>query len=96
MSNQIAVMAQRLSISETDLDNIIKKTIMPDSKKVTNTVQVYTLDDLFDQAGHFIFRQALEKWAECLETGVWGTYRQGVTQLDCPSWWAKKILAYED
>lgn len=35
MSNQVAVMAQRLNIAEADLDNIIKKTIMPDSKKVT-------------------------------------------------------------
>ena len=35
MSNQIAVMAQRLNIAEKDLDQIIKKTIMPDSKKVT-------------------------------------------------------------
>lgn len=34
-SNQMAVMAQRLNIAEADLDNIIKKTIMPDSKKVT-------------------------------------------------------------
>lgn len=34
MSNQVAVMAQRLNIAEADLDNIIKKTIMPDSKKV--------------------------------------------------------------
>jgi hypothetical protein len=35
MSNQIAVMAQRLNIAETDLGNIIRKTIMPDSKRVT-------------------------------------------------------------
>jgi hypothetical protein len=64
-------------------------------EKGTNTVQVYTLDDLFDQAGHFIFRQALERWAECLETKVWPTYRTGVSQLDCPEWWANKVLAYE-
>lgn len=37
MNNQMAVMAQRLNIAEADLDNIIKKTIMPDSKKVTVT-----------------------------------------------------------
>ena len=37
MSNQIAVMAQRLSIAEEELGNIIKSTIMPDSKKVTVT-----------------------------------------------------------
>ena len=35
MSNQIAVMAKRLNIAEADLDSIIKKTIMPDSKRVT-------------------------------------------------------------
>lgn len=64
-------------------------------EKVTNTVQVYTLDDLFDQAGHFIFRQALEKWGEYLKADHWPTYRTGVTQLDCPSWWANKVLAYD-
>ena len=35
MSNQIALMASRLSIAEEELSGIIKKTIMPDSKKVT-------------------------------------------------------------
>jgi hypothetical protein len=64
-------------------------------EKVTNTVQVYTLDDLFDQAGNFIFRQALEQWADCLKTNKWPSYRTGVTQLDCPEWWANKVLAYE-
>ncbi len=64
-------------------------------EKVTNTVQVYTLDDLFDQVGHFIYRQALEKWAEHLTTNTWPTYRTGVSQLDCPEWWANKVLAYE-
>ncbi len=64
-------------------------------EKITNTVQVYTLDDLFDQAGHFIFRQALEKWGEYLRADHWPTYRTGVTQLDCPEWWANKVLAYE-
>lgn len=34
MSNQIAVMASRLNIAEKDLDQIIKKTIMPDSKRI--------------------------------------------------------------
>lgn len=34
MSNQIAVMAQRLNIAEKDLGDIIKKTIMPDSKRI--------------------------------------------------------------
>lgn len=37
MSNQIAVMAQRLNINENELGDIVKKTIMPDSKKVTVT-----------------------------------------------------------
>ena len=37
MSNQVAVMAKRLSIATADLDSIIKSTIMPDSKKVTVT-----------------------------------------------------------
>jgi hypothetical protein len=64
-------------------------------EKVTNTVQVYTLDDLFDQAGHFIFRQALERWAELLPQKQWPSYREGVTQLDCPEWFANKVLAYE-
>lgn len=35
MNNQITVMAQRLKIDEKDLGDIIKKTIMPDSKRVT-------------------------------------------------------------
>jgi phage recombination protein Bet len=35
MSNQIAVMAQRLNIAEKDLGDIVRKTIMPDSKRVT-------------------------------------------------------------
>jgi phage recombination protein Bet len=35
MSNQIAVMAQRLNIDEKDLGDIVRKTIMPDSKRVT-------------------------------------------------------------
>lgn len=64
-------------------------------EKGTNTVQVYTLDDLFEQAGHFIFRQALEQWAGHLKSNVWPTYRTGVSQLDCPEWWANKVLAYE-
>lgn len=64
-------------------------------EKTTNTVQVYTLDDLFDDVGHFVFRQALEKWAECLQTGVWPTYRTGVTQLNCPEYLANKVLAYD-
>ena len=64
-------------------------------EKITNTVQVYTLDDLFDNVGHFVFRQALEKWAECLETNVWPTYRTGVTQLNCPEYLANKVLAYD-
>jgi hypothetical protein len=64
-------------------------------EKGTNTVQVYTLDDLFDQVGHFIYRQALEKWAECLEHNHWPTYRTGVSQLDCPEWYANRVLAYD-
>jgi hypothetical protein len=64
-------------------------------EKVTNTVQVYTLDDLFDDAGNFIFKQALEQWKEFLEAGYWPTYRTGVSQLDCPEWFANKVLAYE-
>ena len=35
MSNQIAVMAQRLSIDESELENIIMKTIMPGKTNVT-------------------------------------------------------------
>ena len=35
MSNQIAVMAQRLNIVESELESVVRKTIMPDSKKVT-------------------------------------------------------------
>lgn len=64
-------------------------------EKVTNTVQVYTLDEMFDEAGHFIFRQALEQWKEFLEADHWPTYRNGVSQLDCPEWWANKVLAYD-
>ena len=64
-------------------------------EKITNVVQVYTLDDLFYEAGHFIYRQALEQWAEHLQNDHWPTYRTGVTQLDCPEWWANKVLAYE-
>lgn len=64
-------------------------------EKGTNTVQVYTLDDLFYETGHFIYRQALEQWAECLQSGVWPTYRTGVSQLDCPTWFANKVLCYE-
>lgn len=64
-------------------------------EKVTNTVQVYSLSDLFDQTGHFIFRQALEQWAEHLKTNNWPTYRTGVTTLECPEWFANKVLAYD-
>ena len=64
-------------------------------EKVTNVVQVYTLDELFDEVGHFIFRQSLEQWTGHLSTGVWPTYRTGVTQLDCPVYLANKVLAYE-
>lgn len=64
-------------------------------EKGTNTVQVYTLDDLFDQAGYFIYRQALNQWGEYLQNNNWPTYRDGVSQLDCPEWWANKILTYE-
>lgn len=64
-------------------------------EKKTNVVQVYTLDDLFDQVGYFIYRQALEQWTEHLKTNVWPTYRTGVTQLDCPVYLANKVLAYE-
>ena len=34
-NNQIAVMAQRLNMDEKDLGDIVRKTIMPDSKRVT-------------------------------------------------------------
>lgn len=64
-------------------------------EKVTNTVQVYTLDDLFDQAGHFIYRQALEQWAEHLSSDHWPTYRTGVSTLTPPTWWVNQVLAYE-
>ena len=64
-------------------------------EKKTNVVQVYTLDQLFDEVGHFCFRQALEQWAGHLSTDVWPTYRTGVTQLDCPLYLANKILCYE-
>lgn len=64
-------------------------------EKETNTVQVYTLDEGFDEAGHFLWRQTLNKWAEHLETDTWGTYAEGVTELKCPDWWINRVLAYE-
>ncbi len=36
MTNQIAVMAERLNIAVVDLDNVIKNTIMPSKTKVSN------------------------------------------------------------
>ena len=64
-------------------------------EKGTNTVQVYTLDELFDDVGYFVYRQALEKWADCLKNNDWSTYRVGVSELKCPEYLANKVLAYE-
>jgi hypothetical protein len=65
-------------------------------EKVTNTVQVYTLDDLFYEAGHFIYRQALEKWAGHLQADHWPVFTgEPIKQLDCPEWWANKILTWD-
>ena len=55
-------------------------------------VEVYTLDDLFDECGKMIYRKALEKWAKHREENDWPTYRGGVSQLECPPWFADKIL----
>lgn len=64
-------------------------------EKSSNTVQVYTLDDMFQEAGHLLYREALEKWAECLQNKNWPTYAEGVTELVPPTWWLNKVMAYE-
>lgn len=61
-------------------------------EKVTNVVQVYTCDDLLDECGYLLYRQTLEKWANYLKNGWPTSYREGVTQLDCPQWFANKVL----
>jgi hypothetical protein len=57
-----------------------------------NTVQVYDLDDIFDSAGHFLYRETLEKWAEHLHSGKWPAYREGISTLEAPNWWSLKVL----
>lgn len=59
------------------------------------TVQVYTLNSIFNECGNFILRQALEQWAECLKTGVWPKYAPNVSELTPPEWWINKVLTYE-
>lgn len=61
-------------------------------EKVSNTVQVYTLDDVFNEVGHLIYRQMLEQWKEHLETDIWPTYFTGPHELNCPEWFSNKVL----
>lgn len=64
-------------------------------EKETNTVQVYTLDDGFDEAGYFLWRQTLNKWAEHIKNNEFPTYATGVSELKAPDWWVNKVLCYE-
>lgn len=57
-----------------------------------NTVQVYDLDDLFDECGHLLYRQQLEKWAQYRDQDNWPTYREPVSTLECPEWFAAKTI----
>lgn len=57
-----------------------------------NTVEVYELDQTFDECGYLMYRQALEKWAMYRERDHWPTYRGGISQLTCPSWLEAQII----
>lgn len=57
-----------------------------------NTCQVYSLDDDFDATGNYLYRQILEQWAECRDSGKWPTYAEGIKQLKAPEWWVNKII----
>lgn len=57
-----------------------------------NTVEVYDLDDIFDECGYLMWQEALEKWAKCVKDDHWPTYRGGITTLDCPPYFANKII----
>lgn len=57
-----------------------------------NTVEVYELDDIFDQCGYLMYRQALEKWAEYRRSENWPTYRGGISTLTCPTWLEAQVI----
>lgn len=57
-----------------------------------NTVEVYTLDDIFDQCGYLMYREALEKWARYTKAAQWPTYRGGISELTCPGWLEAQVI----
>ena len=57
-----------------------------------NTVEVYELDQTFDECGYLMYREALEKWGQCRASDNWPTYRGGITTLTAPAWLQSQII----
>jgi exodeoxyribonuclease VIII len=58
-----------------------------------NTVEVYTLDDIFAECGHLMYREALQKWSEYRGKDHWPTYTDGkISELICPNWLEAKVI----
>lgn len=58
-----------------------------------HSCQLYQLDDLAREIGEFYFRRDLNKYAECLDSGVWPHPTTPVSILELPNW---AINQYED
>ncbi len=49
-------------------------------------IMVYELDDQALAEGRAAYRRHLDQYAECVRTGVWPGYREGIWPLSLPRW----------
>ena len=61
-------------------------------KAMPHAVQLYMLDDEAMAVGRKLYREALNVYADCLESGHWPAYGEDVQLLNLPPW----AVEYED
>ena len=68
------------------IDDMLPHTLIFVEKSAPHAVAVYELDDLTHEVGEMMRRQAIDTYAECVASGVWGAYSDDIQPISLPAW----------